>query len=242
MNLLITILAGIAGAVIGAFLGVAVAAALAPMLGISSFEGASGYFAVFIGGPIGVIVGIIAGVVLASRFSGVRSGGAIAGRFGLVVVVILGLIVAGLAYMWLDRDLVTTSGPPPKLAFEIRLPSGAALPAQTNDIVIHLDSAKNHMPATLFADQFRRDGDRPVIIGSVDVVYRESTRLLVLRLPNQPDQIFNVRIGKDPRHAKELGPWQRVDHVFEAGQSTGRRATAADNYEVRYRAVWAGED
>jgi hypothetical protein len=241
MTFLIALLAGIVGAVVGGFLGIVAAAALAPALGISSFEGASGYFVVFIGAPIGGILGLIAGVVLALRLRGVRSGSAIAGSFGLVVLVLAGLVAAGLAYMWLDRDLVTTSGPPPKLAFEIRLPPGSSSPAP-NDITIHLDSAKSHMPANIAADKFRRDGDRPVIVGSVEIYHRESSRLLVLRLPNRPDQIFNVKLGKDPAHAKDLGAWQRVDYVAEPGQNTPRRANANDSYEVRYRAVWAGED
>jgi hypothetical protein len=241
MKIMIALLAGIVGAVVGGFLGIAGAAMLAPMLGITSFEGASGYFAVFIGGPIGVLAGIIVGVVLASRLSGVRSGGAIAGRFGLVVLVIFGLVAAGLAYMWFERDLVATGGPPPKLAFEIRLPPGTPAPAPA-DITIHLDSAKSHNPATLVTQQFRRDDDRPVIVGSVEIYYRESSRLLVMRLPNQPDRIFALKLGKDPKHSKQLGPWQRVDHIFEQGQTAARRATAADNYEVRYRAVWVGED
>ncbi|HXF87035.1 MAG TPA: hypothetical protein VNK48_01615 [Xanthobacteraceae bacterium] len=242
MKLLLTLLAGLIGAGLGGFLGVVGGAALAPAFGISDFEGAAGYFAVFIGGPIGAIVGLAAGIVLAARLSGMRSGAAIAGRFGLAVVVLIALIAGGIAFMYWNRDLVTTDGPPPKLAFEIRLPAGTATPMPA-DVTVHLDSIKSHMPATILGAQFRRDGDRPIIVGSVDIIYRESNRLLVLRLPNQPDQIFALKLlGREPKHARELSPWQRVDFVAEQGQTAPRRATAADTYEVRYRAVWAGQE
>ncbi len=241
MKLLLTLLAGLLGAVLGGFLGVVGGAALAPVFGISDFEGAAGYFAVFIGGPVGVLIGLVAGIVLASRLSGVRSGTAIAGRFGLALVVLVALIAGGLAFMYWSRDLVTTDGPPPKLAFEIRLPPGASAPAPA-DVTVPIDSLKSHMPATIFGDQFRRDGDRPIIVGTVDIVYRESNRLLVLRLPNQPDRIFALKLGRDPRHARELSPWQRVDFVADQGETAPRRANAADAYEVRYRAVWAGRE
>jgi hypothetical protein len=237
MNFVVALLAGLVGAALGAAAGLIVA----PYFGVSSFEGAAGFFAVLVAAPAGAIVGLIAGVVLALRFRGMRSASTIAGYFGIVVVAIVGLIAAGLAYMYFARDLVTTDGPPPKLAFEIRLPPGAPTPAAA-DVTVHLDSIKSHMPATIFADQFRRDGDRAVIVGSVEIVYRESNRLLVLRLPDQPDQIFSLKLGRDPTHSRELSPWQGVDFVAEQGQTAPRRASAADAYEVRYRAVWVGRD
>lgn len=241
MTFILALLAGIVGAVAGFFLAATGAAMFAPFLGISSFEGEAGYFAVFLVGPLGGIVSLIVGIVLVLRARGVRSFDAIAGRFGLVVLAIIALVAAGIGYMYMERDLVTTSGAAPQLAFEIRLPPGAAAPAP-NDVTIHLDSVKSHMPATVSADKFRRDGERPVIVGSAEIYYRESNRLLVLRLPNQPDQIFTLKIGKDPKHSNELGDWQRVDYVAEKGQDAPRRSTDKDNYEVRYRPVWVGED
>jgi hypothetical protein len=242
MTFLLALLGGIVGAAIGYFLAAAGASMLAPYFGISSFAGAAGYFAIFLIGPLGGVAGLIIGVVAALRRRGVRSAGAVTGRIGLVIVTIVALAAAGIGYMYLDRDIVNPNGLPPQLAFEIRLAAGATLPASPNDIIIHLDSKKNHVPANLAADKFRRDGDRPVIVGAVEIYYRESQRLLVLRLPNEPDRIFALKLGKDAKHAKEFGAWQRVDHIFEQGQTSARRANVNDNYEVRYRAVWSGEE
>ena len=240
MTFVLVLLAGIGGAVGGYLLAAVGGAALAPLLGISSFEGGAGYFAAFLCGPLGAIVGLIAGVVLVSRQRGVRGFGAVTGRLALVVVSIVALVAAGIGVMYLNRDLVSSNSAPPQLAFEIRLPLGAIAPAP-DDITVHLDSAKGHLPGTLFADKFHRDGDRPVIVGAVDIPYRESRRLLVLRLPSEPDRLFVLDLGRDPGHAKELGPWHHVDYIAEAGQQP-RRATEHDDYEVRYRPVWVGED
>ena len=58
MTYLLALLAALVGAALGFALGAAAAGLLAPVLGITSFEGASGYFAVFIGGPIGGLAGL----------------------------------------------------------------------------------------------------------------------------------------------------------------------------------------
>ena len=240
MTFQLALLAGIAGAAGGYLLAAGAGAVLAPLLGISSFEGEAGYFAAFLCGPLGAIVGLIAGVVLVVRRRGMRAFGAVAGRLALVVLSIVALVAAGIGVMYMNRDLVSSNGAPPQLAFEIRLPRGAIVPAP-DDITVHLDSAKGHLPGMLFADKFRRDGDRPVIVDAVDIPYREYRRLLVLRLPSQPDRLFVLGLGRDPRRAKELGPWHRVEYIAEAGHEP-RHATEDDDYEVRYRPVWMGED
>jgi hypothetical protein len=240
MNFRRALLAGIAGALGGYLLAAGGGAALAPVLGISSFEGEAGYFAAFLCGPLGAIVGLIAGVVLVLRRRGIRAVGAVTGHVALVTVSIAALVAAGIGIMYMNRDLVSSNGAPPQLAFEIRLPPGAIAPPP-NDITVHLDSAKGHLPGILFVDKFRRDGDRPVIVGVVDIPYRESRRLLVLRLPNQPDRLFVLGLGRDPGHAKELGPWHHVDYIAEAGHEP-LRASDHDDYDVRYRPAWVGED
>jgi hypothetical protein len=83
MTWLLALLMAVIGAALGFALAAAAAAALAPLLGISSFEGASGYFAVFIGGPLGGLVGLGLGAWLVLRRAGFK-GAAVAGRIALV--------------------------------------------------------------------------------------------------------------------------------------------------------------
>jgi MFS family permease len=235
---LLAFLFALLGAGVGYLLGAAIASALAPALGIGSFEGAAGYFAAFLGGPIGAVVGLVAGPLLVLRRGGYR-GGALAGGLAFVGGGAVALGVAVLAGLWLFRPLVNPGGPAPQLVFEIRLPPGAAAPS-ANDSPVELQTSKNRMPATL--REGRRDGDRQVITGSVEIYYRTWQRLLVLRMPEKTDVLFELSLGMTPDRIKDFGKWQRADFIARPGDTEARRATDADRYEIRYRTEWAGED
>ena len=81
-----------------------------------------------------------------------------------------------------------------------------------------------------------------VIVGLVEMYYRTSQRLLVVNMPDKTDVLFNVRLPGVPKHSREFSEWRRADYIGEPGQSQTRKPTAAENYEIRYRADWAGED
>jgi hypothetical protein len=243
MTYLLALLAALVGAALGVALGVTVAGMLAPVLGITSFEGASGYFAVFIGGPLGGLAGMVLGAWLvlrrAQRRSGQQRAGAVGGRLALVLVGVVGLAAMGLGAFWLMRPLVNANGPAPQLVFEIRLAPGVAPPTRNRDAV-ELQTAKNRMPATLAAG--RQDDGREVLTGSVEIYYRTWRRTLVLRLPDKTDVLFDLSLGLTPDHTKSFTAWRRADYIARAGDETARRTTAADSYEIRYRIAWMGED
>ena len=67
------------------------------------------------------------------------------------------------------------------------------------------------MPGTLTGT--RTEQGRPVIAGSVDLYFRTASRILVLRLPGEPDRLFMLNLGRNPSASPEFGPWQRVDYV-----------------------------
>jgi MFS family permease len=241
MTFVLALLAAIVGGAIGAGLGVTIAAMLAPALGISSFEGASGYFAVFIGGPIGALLGIVLGAVLVLRWRGSRGFGAIGGRLSLVVIGIMAIATGVMGVLYLSQDIVNPNGAAPQLVFEIRLPAGA-MPPGPNERPIELTTSKNRMPALMDREVARKDGDRPVIAGLVEMYYRTSQRMLVMTLPDKTDVLFNIKLASVPKHSPEFSAWHRADYIGEPGKSQTRRATATDNYEIRYRADWAGEN
>ena len=114
----------------------------------------------------------------------------------------------------------------PLLLFEVRLPAGTVLPASTRDIKTELQTDLNNMPGELRADQFRRDGERPVIVGSVELAYRTAYRQVEVKIAGQPDRVYPLELlsAKAP-HAAELGPWQ----------------PHKDGSEIRYRAQWPGQ-
>jgi hypothetical protein len=239
MTYTLALLAALVGAALGFALGAAAAGLLAPAFGITAFEGASGYFAVFVGGPLGALLGIVSGALLVLRRAGHRSLEALAGRLALIVVGVLGVGAAVLGTFWVMRPLVNANGPAPQLVFEIRLPPGAAR-AAVNASAIELQTSRNRMPAAL--DAGRRDDGREVIVGSVEMYYRTWRRTLVLTMPDKTDVLFDISLGLTPAHAKAFGAWQRADYVAQPGDGQARRATEADRYEIRYRTAWAGED
>jgi hypothetical protein len=239
MTYLLALLAALVGAALGFALGAAAAGLAAPFLGITSFEGASGYFAVFIGGPIGGLAGLVLGALLVLRRAGHR-GAAVGGRVALVFAGVVGLAAAGMAAFWLMRPLVNANGPAPRLVFEIRLPPGVALAAPRARDTVELQTSKNRMPASLAPG--RVDDGRGVVVGSVELYYRTWQRMLVLRLPDKTDVLFELSLGLTPDHTRTFTPWRRADYIASPGQDQARRTTAADAYDIRYRIVWAGED
>jgi hypothetical protein len=239
MTYVLALLAGIVGAAVGFAAGAAVAAALAPALGITSFEGASGYFAVFIGGPVGGVMGLVLGGVFALRRAGHRGFAAIGGRLTMVAAGVVGVGAATLAAFWIARPIMNANGPSPQLVFEIRLPPGAT-PSTAAGYAIELQTSKNQMPGRL--ENPRQEDGRTVFAGSVELYFRVWQRMLVLKTPDKTDVLWSLSFGLSPGHAKSFGGWQAADYIGEPGKDEARRATKADRYEIRYRMDWAGED
>ncbi len=239
MTYAFALLAGIVGGGLGFALGVAVAAALAAALGISSFEGASGYFAVFVGGPIGAVFGLVLGTTLVLRRAGHRSFGALGGRLALVIVGVIGIGGGVLGGFWMLRPVLNSGGPAPQLVFEIRLPPDAA-PTNVNEWSIELQTSRNRMPGNLEAP--RQELGRWVLPGRVEMYFRTWSRLLVATMPNKTDLLFELRLGLSPAHSRTFGAWQRADYIGEPGKGEARGTTTADQYEIRYRAEWPDED
>lgn len=240
MTYVLALLAAIIGTVLGFVLGAAIASAVAGMLGITSFEGASGYFAVFVGGPPGALLGLALGAVLVLWRYGHRSFAAVAGRLALVfagVVCVGGAVLAG---FWFMRPIINTNGPAPQLAFEIRLPPDAPVSSGSGHSTVELQTSKNRMPGTV--EGTHQDESRAVIVGRVEMYYRTWQRTLVLTLPDKTDVLFDIRLGLSPEHASAFGAWQQADYIAERGKDQARRASAADGYQIRYRTEWAGED
>jgi hypothetical protein len=241
LTIVYALIAAIVCGAVGAVLGFGIAAMLAPFLGISNFEGAAGYFAVFIGGPIGAALGIVLGALVILRRRRTDSVGAVTGKLGVVVVSLAVLAAGVLGLLYLTQDIVNPSGVAPQLVFEIRLPAGATPPGG-EERPIELQTNKNRMTANMDRAATRDDGGRPVIGGLVEMYYRTSQRMLVMNMPDKTDVIFNIKLRRVPRHSPEFSAWQRVDSIGEHGKTQPRRTTAADNYEIRYRTEWAGEN
>jgi hypothetical protein len=112
------------------------------------------------------------------------------------------------------------------LVFEVRFPAGSALPNSARDIAIELQTDINRMPGEPRFNQFRSDGDRPVIAGDVELAFRTAHRQLEIKVKDQPDRLYGIGLSAKAPHASGLGPWQ----------------PNIDGSEIRYRAKWPGQD
>ena len=113
----------------------------------------------------------------------------------------------------------------PVLHFEVRLPAGAPMPAE-KDIRASLHARPHGMVwAKMRPDQFRRDGERPVLVGEAELAFRTGDRQIQMKFTGQPERIFYLTLPATAPHAAELGAWE-----------------ARDGSESRYRAQWPGRD
>jgi hypothetical protein len=238
VSYLLALLAGALGAGLGFAVGAGAGLLIVAATNMSNFEGAAGSFAVLVCGPAGAAFGLGLGVWLAARRRGIAG---FAAHLGTTVIGLAAVTVAGFYLAYGMRTHVNPNGPAPRLMFEIRLPPDT-LPPPLREGVVELHTSKNRMPATFARPAPRVEERRSVVEGQVEMAYNTSQRMLILKMADKGDVVFNIRLSGIPRHSKSLGPWQAADHVFEPGQDRARPATAADAYEIRYRAAWAGED
>jgi MFS family permease len=231
MTYLLAILAGIAGAAIGWFASAMAALVLGGMSGMSDFEGGRAMFA-FLGiGPIGGLIGLIAGILLALRYHGKFTGfGNLAGR-GVMVLVAIATLVAGgiLIRLYTLPDL---DHPLPRIVFEIRLPPDAKSP-EKKAVKITLDTDKNQTDALLETKWLTQDGGRQVLHGFVDLYKRTTNRLLVLKIAGEPDRLFTVKLWGNPGANPVFTEWEQVEYI--AAEDGLRRADDDDKYEFRFK-------
>jgi len=210
---------GVVGAVIG-FIGTLLALELVGF-GNRADPVGSGLLALFVFAPAGAIAGLVTGTTLAMRMRGGDN------TFGALIVL---CVAAGAAYYvyavtsatpWLNPNAAN-----PVLEFEVRLPSGMAPPNSTRDIAIELQTDINTMPGEPRFNLFRRDGDRSVIAGQVDLAFRTAHRQLEVKVNGQPDRLYLIGLSAKAPHASGLGQWQ----------------PNIDGSEIRYRAKWPGQD
>jgi hypothetical protein len=231
---LLAALAGVACAVLAWLLTGFIADFLLGLAGMSAREGYRAMIAFFTFAPFGGLAGLVLGVFIVLRYrGGYRSLAALAGRGALVIAGIAATTAAGLWAYSLSDDVLVRNGPPPQAKFEIRLPANSVLPAKLEGVEIDLNTDKNTMPAK-FAEA-ERDGGRPIVAGAVDLYFRTSHRLLVLRVPGEPDRLFVLRLAGNPPADAAFGPWQRVDYIADQGQQAPRKGAPGDDYDIRYR-------
>ncbi len=225
------ILAGIVGAAAGLAIGLAFGSMLASALHVSPMEGGAGYFVV----SIALLVCVIAtpmSILLVLYWGGVRRIWLLVGLF----VVCVGMIAVGgsgfgVWYM-AQPHIPNTNGPTPLLEFEVRPPDGQSLEMLTN-VEAELGTDRNTMPAS-WHDQ---PGEDPrAKAGYVEIYFRTSQRLFILKFPGNDDRIYKLRLPANPMKAKyrAWSAWQKPDFVAKGNDQPSRASGGAD-YEIRYK-------
>lgn len=213
--------------IIGAVLGFFGALLLLELVGFGNPADpiASGLIALFLSGPAGAIGGLLLGVRIGRSLRGDAGAGSFGGTSLKALAIVIGLIVAGGGGYALYALSTATPWLKPAgmvLQFEVRLPQGAAMPAR--DVKADLKTSVNTMPAEIKANLFRRDGERPVIAGQVDLAYRTGSRQIEVKIPGRMDRTYQINLPATPPHGAALGAWQ----------------PHPDGSEIRYRAKWPG--
>ncbi|MEZ5876309.1 MAG: hypothetical protein R3D43_00350 [Tepidamorphaceae bacterium] len=262
MHFIFAVLAGILGAAIGLVAGWGVGEILARALNVSCFEGACGYFVALIallGGVAGLVAGILA-VLLRGRRKvpphadvsslpaaesapARRHGLRTTGQFVAAIAVIIVAVTGGIwGYAWISDDsLGGHNQAAPQFQYEIRFPAGTPLPEKKAAVDVQLYTEKNQAWGDLYDDWRQQDGERPVIAGFFELYFRASTRVLSVKLPGGPKYTFILKLPRSPGHMTGYSDWYQADSADDGSGNT-RPVTEADDVQIRYRVVYAGED
>jgi len=228
--ILFGILAGITGIAAGLFLGFASDAALAAAFHVSTFKGEAGYFAAAIALIVTCIVAP-ALIVLTLYWRGTRGVWLFVGL--IAVCLSLGVIaVSGFGIWYAGQPHVPNiNGPTPVLEFEVKPPAGHSVESLT-DVQPELETDRNAMPGYWHTDAPQNAG---VAAGYVELYFRTSQRLFVLKFPGDTDQIFRLKLPANPMRAKyrAWSEWQSPDFVAKGGQQLSR-PPLGNEYQIRY--------
>ena len=199
MTYALALLAGIVGAGLGFALGATAAGLLAPVLGISGFEGASGYLLSSSGAdrrPPRSRPWRLA------RSSSRRASklGCNWGRLALVVIGVIGVGGAVLGGFWFMRPIINANGP----ALTSYSRSGCrCVPHRLAGPAIRSSFRPARTGCQADWSPQEEEG-RAVIAGSVEMYFRTWQRMLVLTMPDKTDVLFNKAWAKPPPIPRHL--------------------------------------
>jgi energy-coupling factor transporter transmembrane protein EcfT len=229
--ILLGILGGIIGIAAGLFLGFALGSGLAAAFHVSTFEGGAGYFAALIALLVTLVV-TPAAILLVLYWRGIRG---IWLFIGLVIVCISMAAIGASGFgIWYAAQphVLNINGPTPLLEFEVKPPAGQSLESLT-DVQPELDTDRNAMPGYWHTGAPENSGVRA---GYIEVYFRTSKRLFVLKSPGGTDRLFQLHLPANPMKTKyrDGSEWQNPDFVAKVGEQPTRPSGGSD-YQIRYK-------
>jgi hypothetical protein len=184
-------------------------------------------------GPIGGLIGFVAGVLLfikIGQVSGARvsSDQASQGasppaaeqpaaapaqtpkRVSRIYAVVILAIAAGLGWWgWYEfiRSPYLSHGYM-TLQLQFRLPSGMALPSDVKDVHIAMHEGQQQTDVLIGRAWHGTDGDHRVILASASLSYKTSRRVVDLEIPGIPEQTWQLDLSSDPDPTPGYTPWR----------------------------------
>jgi hypothetical protein len=231
---------GLLSALLGALAGWSALAALVIALAGPDRDGGIAMGAFFEIGPIGGVVGLIAGIWLFVRFGLVRNATPqpptetsdttphrttqLSAPFALTV-----LLIAAILGYWGWYELIRSpylSHGYMTLHIEFRLPAGMTLPDKAEDVHIEVEEATGCANANLPPNWRAHEGERKAIIASTSLTYKTRHRAVSLTLPGSPTQSWPIDLPSDPDPTPGFSPWRVAGDASPAKIEMHFRLTA----------------
>jgi hypothetical protein len=235
MSWLATIGVGILTAIIGAFGTGAMGGLCVNWFRVSSREGGSAFFVIYLG-LLGGVIGLIAGMVSARIVAGGVAPSFLKG-LGVGAGSAVGLLLIATFICWLVADLPTTvEGKPAELHAEVRCPPSFSIPsdATPEHWYAHIDTRTRRATSRgiLRVAESRQEDGRWVIPMTLGLDTSVRQKLLYVRFGKDADvqlftPIFPSRPGQQHRTWSE---W--LDGSWDPGKP---RPAPEDRFELRFR-------
>ncbi len=231
MTALILILWGLIGFAVGSV----ALGELSPLFGIRTMEGNAAYFGVLVGGPLGAIGGVTAGLMLRPYLAGDPRRKRVAILASLAVLIGIPLGIWAIE-TWRTSDHLTTRPNTWDLGYQVRLPAGLPTPAGEK-VGIELRSAKENpkCPVYDYPHGLTQEGEHFVISGRCPLFYATPQRTILVRIADRPTLMFNLRVKARPE-AATYSQWFPVDEIYDNATGQKRKPLPDETYEIRYGA------
>jgi hypothetical protein len=234
MNVLVAMLAGLAGGAVSAVAAGFLTVWICQALHVTDRDGGIGYAGLFMGILAGLF-GMVITIVLTLRWRHQSAGGVIA----QTPMALAGIIALGALGLWLyynSKDHPIIDGAPPVLDFELQAPASAALP-DPKSIQVCLQSGERGRDHGWWDEQQTEQvNGQAVLTGHMQLNLRTSQRSMVFQFPGDVDHLFLLRLPASPLGKKyqNWSEWQTADYVFTPASRVGQRVSADNAYRMRY--------
>jgi len=221
--LLVRFIIGLLSGVLGMLAGWVGLAACVIALAGPDRDGGIAMGAFFNIGPVGGLVGFVAGVLLFIKLGQVSqskpapepgaNGAAPAlarTRVSPIFATLVLVITAGLGWWgWYEfiRSPYLTHGFM-TLQLQFRLPPGVALPAEASDVRLTVEEGGQTAEVNLGRRWRGSDGDRRVILASASLMRKTNQRIVTLELPGAPEQTWRLELSSDPDPTPGYSSWR----------------------------------